>query len=218
MEQVIAFGDSNTWGLNPAQGERYPVQIRWTGILRKRLSRAGMLLAEEGLCGRTTVFDDPRREGLNGAEAVCAVLARNPEAAAAIVMLGTNDCKKVFRATAEEIGQGLEKCLDAFGEKIAPERILVVSPILLGRNVWQPDKDPEFDRRSVQVSAGLKAVYEEIARRRKHLFLAASDFAQACPYDEEHMNAEGHRNLAEAVWRVLENAILPDETERRRVI
>ena len=218
MKRIIAFGDSNTWGLNPAEQKRYPEHIRWTGILRKRLSGTGWVPAEEGLCGRTTAFEDPRRPGLKGSEAVRPILAGNPEAAAAIVMLGTNDCKKVFRASAEEIGEGLEQCLDAFEEQIAPEHILVVSPILLGKNVWQPDKDPEFDQRSVRISSELKAVYEKIARRRRHLFLAASDYAEAAPYDEEHMNAEGHRNLAEAVCRLLEDTLLHDGAERRRVV
>ena len=83
MEQIIAYGDSNTWGLNPVLKNRYPDNVRWTGILRSRLGSVGMTLAEEGLCGRTTVFRDPRREGLAGAESIPQVLARNPQASAA---------------------------------------------------------------------------------------------------------------------------------------
>ena len=208
MKQIIAFGDSNTWGLNPALKTRYPENVRWTGILRSRLQYFGILLKEEGLCGRTTVFEDPHRAGLKGAEDVSRVLSGNPEATAAIVMLGTIDCKKAFHATAEEIGKGLECCLDAFETVIAPERILVISPIVLGENVWRPEKDPDFDRQSVSVSAGLKAVYEAIARRRKHLFLAASDYTGPSGYDDEHLNAEGHGVLADAVYRMLTGSLL----------
>ena len=208
MEQIIAFGDSNTWGLNPTLKTRYPENVRWTGILRSRLQRLGLLLKEEGLCGRTTVFEDPRRTGLKGSESISGILARHPEATAAIVMLGTNDCKKAFHASAEEIGKGLERCLDAFETVIAPERILVISPIVLGENVWRPEKDPDFDRQSVSVSAGLKAVYEAIARRRKHLFLAASDYTGPSGYDDEHLNAEGHGVLADAVYRMLTGSLL----------
>ena len=207
MNQIIAFGDSNTWGLNPVLKNRYPESIRWTGILRSRLQHFGLLLKEEGLCGRTTVVEDPYRAGLKGAEDVSRILSGHPEATAAIVMLGTNDCKKAFRATAEEIGKGLERCLDAFETRIAPERILVVSPVVLGENVWRPGKDPDFDRRSVSVSASLKAVYEAIARRRKHLFLAASDVAGPSPYDDEHLNAEGHCALADAIYRTLADSL-----------
>ena len=207
MKQVIAFGDSNTWGLNPILKNRYPENTRWTGILRSRLSRLGLQLVEEGLCGRTTVFEDPHRCGLNGAEDVARVLSRNPGASAAVIMLGTNDCKKIFRASAREIGAGLERVLDAFENRIAHERILVISPVILGKDVWKPEKDPDFDRQSVMVSADLKAVYGELARRRGHLFLAASDYVSPSVYDDEHLNAESHGILADAVYRVLETSL-----------
>ena len=207
MKQVIAYGDSNTWGLNPVLKNRYPENARWTGILRRRLSHAGFFLAEEGLCDRTTMFEDPCRSGLNGAKEASRALARNPGAVAAIIMLGTNDCKKAFRATAEDIGAGLERVLDEFERRISPERILVVSPVILGKDVWKPEKDPDFDRRSVLVSAGLKAVYERLALRRGHLFLAASDHVSPSAYDDEHLNAEGHGILADAVWKILAESL-----------
>ena len=203
MEQIIAFGDSNTWGFNPVLKDRYPEHIRWTGILRHRLSLKGFLLTEEGLCGRTTVFEDPRRSGMKGVEDIGRILERNPDAAAAIVMLGTNDCKKVFHASAEDIGAGLERVLDAFEKRIRPERILVVSPVVLGRDIWKPEKDPEFDRQSAAVSGELKKVYAETARRRGHLFLAASDHVRPSVYDDEHLNAEGHGILADAIFQAL---------------
>ena len=208
MEQVIAFGDSNTWGLNPVLKNRYPEHTRWTGILRNRLSRHGFLLTEEGLCGRTTVFEDPGRTGMKGLEDVPRILVRNPRASAAIIMLGTNDCKKAFHASAEEIGAGLESCLDALEKRISPERILVISPVVLGKDVWRPEKDPEFDQRSVLVSAGLEAVYAKLARKRGHLFLAASDYVSPCGFDDEHLNAEGHEVLADAVCRVLTESLM----------
>ena len=203
MKQIIAFGDSNTWGLNPMLNSRYPENVRWTGLLRKNLSRDGILLVEEGLCGRTTVFDDPDRKGLKGVEDIPGIIARNEEAFGAIVMLGTNDCKTVFGLTAEEIGKGLEQCLNLFEQRIRPEHILVISPVVLGADVWKPEKDPAFSRASVRVSAELKAVYSRIAQKRGHLFLAASDVVSPSSYDDEHLNAEGHGRLAEAIGRIL---------------
>ena len=77
MRQIIAFGDSNTWGLNPVLKNRYPEDVRWTGLLRKKLSRKGVALIEEGLCGRTTVFDDPDRTGLKGIKDIAGILSRH---------------------------------------------------------------------------------------------------------------------------------------------
>lgn len=199
MKQLIAIGDSNTWGLDPATGERFPETVRWTGILREKLRTSSCRLEEEGLCGRTTVFEDPERPGLNGAEAIPGLLEKYPEADGAILMLGTNDCKAVFRASAGTVGCGLETCLDLLEKKIPAGNILVVSPILLGEDVWKPDKDPAFDRRSVAVCTQLKEVYAGIARRRGNRFLAASEAAAPSHADEEHLDAEGHRRLAEAI-------------------
>ena len=86
---------------------------------------------------------------------------------------------------------------------IPPEKILVVSPLLLGKDVWKPEKDPAFSRKSVRVSAELKTVYSKIAGKRGHLFLAAADYVSPSSYDDEHINAEGHGILADAVYRTL---------------
>ena len=125
---------------------------------------------------------------------------------AAILMLGTNDCKRAFRASPQQIGCGLEQCLLKLETLVPPEKILVISPILLGQNVWRPEKDPAFDQISIETSAALRAVYQSIAERRGNRFLAASDHASACHVDEEHLNAEGHEHLASAILAKLKSS------------
>lgn len=202
MKQILAFGDSNTWGLVPGTGARYPEHIRWTGILRKAVAPLGFNLLEDGVCGRTTVFEDPDRPGRRGLDSVSRY-SGTEELSAVILMLGTNDCKKIFRAAPEQIGNGLEQCIVRFETMLPPERVLVVSPLLLGQDVWRPEKDPAFDRLSVMTCAALKDVYSGIAARRGCPFLAASSFASVSHLDEEHMNAEGHERLAAAILEKL---------------
>ena len=207
MKQILAFGDSNTWGLIPGTGERYPEHIRWTGLLQKEVRPLGFRILEDGVCGRTTVFSDPARPGLRGIDSVSRY-AGAKDLAAVILMLGTNDCKKVFRAPSEAIGRGLEACLDAFEKLVPPDRILVLSPPLLGEDVWKPDKDPAFDRESVKTCRALKEIYRSAAESRGNRFLAASDHASVSPADEEHLNAEGHERLAAAVGKKLRESVL----------
>lgn len=59
MRQILCFGDSNTYGLIPGTKNRYDWETRWTGILDRKLKDKGYRVVEEGLCGRTTVFEDP---------------------------------------------------------------------------------------------------------------------------------------------------------------
>ncbi len=204
MREVLAFGDSNTWGLVPGKNikNRYPRDKRWTGILENKLS--DIRVAEEGLCGRTTVFEDELRPGRKGVDLLPVLLESHYPVDGAILMLGTNDCKSYYNASAHTIGIGIERCLDQLEKFVEPQNILLVSPILLGDNVWEPEKDPEFDRKSVDVCKGLKDVYKKIAAQRGVRFLAASDYATASEVDDEHLNEEGHRKLAEAIYEVLQ--------------
>lgn len=66
MKQLLCYGDSNTWGLIPGTKERYPWGLRWTSILQEKLGNADVHVIEEGLCGRTTVFEDYYRKGRKG--------------------------------------------------------------------------------------------------------------------------------------------------------
>jgi len=65
MKTLLCFGDSNTWGYNPATADRFPRDKRWTGVLRRELGD-GYEVIEEGLNGRTTVWDDPMRATRTG--------------------------------------------------------------------------------------------------------------------------------------------------------
>lgn len=105
MQQVLCFGDSNTWGYNPENGERFPWGVRWTSILQQKLADKDIRIIEEGLCGRTTVFEDPLRQGRKGVSLFPTLLeTHKPENI--VIMLGTNDCKTVFSASPDVIGKG----------------------------------------------------------------------------------------------------------------
>ena len=202
MGNILAFGDSNTWGLIPGTKERYPWGIRWTSLVQEELS--DVRLIEDGLCGRTTVFDDQLRPFRKGAEILPLAIESNYPLDGAIIMLGTNDCKKIFNANSHTIGKGLELCLDELEKYIEPEKILVISPISLGDEVFLPEKDPEFDENSIETSKKLREEYARIATKRGNKFLAASDFANPSSIDDEHMDEAGHKKLSAAIVKKLE--------------
>jgi len=68
MREILCFGDSNTYGLIPGTKERYKENIRWTGILQQKLKEQDCRIVEEGLCGRTTVFEDELRKNRKGSD------------------------------------------------------------------------------------------------------------------------------------------------------
>lgn len=201
MKQILCFGDSNTYGLIPGTKERYAWEERWTGILGEKIKAKGFRVVEEGLCGRTTVFEDELRENRRGVAVLPMLLETHAPLEKVVLMLGTNDCKSTYQASAEVIGKGIEKLI--YQIKAADEKIeiLLVSPILLAEGVGEESFDPEFNQESVETSKKLKRVYQQIAEKNGCEFLAASDYAKASEADREHLDKEGHRKLAEAVYR-----------------
>ena len=69
-------------------------------------------MIEEGLCGRTTVFDDPFREGRRGTQLFPTLLETHRLLDCIVIMLGTNDCKTVYGASAGVIAKGVEKLIE----------------------------------------------------------------------------------------------------------
>ena len=207
MKNILAFGDSNTWGLIPGTKpfERYPWGVRWTSILQEKLKDARII--EEGLCGRTTVFEDELRPGRKGIDYLPILLESHYPIDVAIIMLGTNDCKSYYNVSAHTIGIGIERCLDILKPYVAPENILLISPIELGKDVWLPEKDPEFSQQSVITSTHLKGIYKKIAQKRGTAFLAASDYVKASSIDDEHMDADFHKIFADVVYQILRDQL-----------
>lgn len=136
MKQILCFGDSNTYGLIPGTAnQRYGWGTRWTSILDDKVRTKGYRVIEEGLCGRTTVFDDPFRTERRGTEMLPAILESHRPVDTIVLMLGTNDCKSVYSATPEVIGQGIEQLLDQINTVNPDAKILLVSPIYLGERI-----------------------------------------------------------------------------------
>jgi hypothetical protein len=101
MMQVLCYGDSNTWGSDPADDERrFEWPLRWPGVLQRELGDA-FHVVEEGLGGRTTVIDDPLLPHRSGLELLAPVLDTHAPLDLVIVMLGTNDISYAWASAAD---------------------------------------------------------------------------------------------------------------------
>lgn len=207
MKQILCFGDSNTYGLIPGTENRYNWEIRWTGRLEAAVRGKGYRVIEEGLCGRTTVFEDPLREGRRGTALLGTVLESHKPLELVILMLGTNDCKTVYDASPGVIGKGIERLILQIQEYQPQAKVLLISPIALGEKVWKKEYDLEFGQKSVETSKALPEVYEDIAKKYKIEFLQASAYAVPSKVDQEHLDEEGHKKLAEAIIQKVEGVI-----------
>ena len=113
-------------------------------------------VVEEGLCGRTAVFEDPLNEGLSGLAPLASILMSHSPLDLLVVMLGTNDCKERFSANAQNIADGLlrlvNKARTIAAWRDAP-RILIVAPIVMDHRMEKaPVICDEMGRGSVDKS------------------------------------------------------------------
>ncbi len=203
MKQLLCFGDSNTWGLIPKTNERYSWGERWTSILQEKLYDNDVRVLEEGLCGRTTIYDDAYRKNRNGLESLPEILESSYPIDGAVIMLGTNDCKSYYNSNAYKIAKGLGLCIEELSKYISSDKILVISPIFLGNEVWKEEYDPEFDTNSVEVSKGLYSEYKKVAKSKGANIISASDYVSPSETDQEHMTKEGHKILAQVIYNTL---------------
>ena len=222
MRNILCFGDSNTFGSNPSGG-RWTKNERWTGLLATYLGEEYSIF-EEGLGGRTTVFDDPLEPNKNGSLLLPVSLQSHRPLDLVILSLGTNDCKCLFNANPRVIARGLEKLVQmiktfSYGELYPIPQILVVSPIHIGEAI-EESCFVSYDRHSYELSLLLSEPIKEMAERNQVLFFDASTLAKPSSLDQLHMDKDSHEKLAKALFPLVLNAFgdersLPDAEEAR---
>ena len=201
QKTIICFGDSNTHGYDSCTHGRFSITQRWTGLLETMLGK-DYLVHEEGLSGRTTVFDDPLFEGLSGLSYISPCMLTHEPLDLLIIMLGTNDVKERFNATPENIAKGLERLVnkaisttDAWRTK---PNILIVTPPAIEVGYETTEVAGEMGKNCVQKSQALAPLYQEVARKFGCHYLDAGSIEgmQMYPYDYMHLSPESHQILA----------------------
>ena len=207
MKTIMCFGDSNTWGFMPdtvqpaiEANNRYPWGVRWTSLLQEALG-AEYRVVEEGLNGRTTMFDCPMEDRRNGLKEIDVALMTHAPIDLVVLMLGTNDTKPVFRPTVHLVAHGIERLIARIrtggrGPGGRDPEILVVAPIRLGEGIESQWLASEFDNSSLALDKKLAPAYRAVAEAAGAHFLDAGAQITADPADCVHMNAEGHAQFA----------------------
>jgi lysophospholipase L1-like esterase len=199
MADIVAFGDSNTWGYDPATGTRFAPDVRWTGVMQRELG-AGCRVIEEGLNGRTTVFDDPIEPDRRGADYLPPCLRSHAPLDLLIIALGCNDMKMRFSASPSDIANGAEFLIrlaraEALGPDGAPPRILLVAP----PPIRKLTNFAEMFQGAAEKSRVLAHRYRDVAERQRVGFVDAGEFIACSDLDGIHFEAESHAVLGQAM-------------------
>lgn len=202
VRSVLCFGDSNTWGLDPATLRRFPRDVRWPGRLQLALG-AEWHVVEEGLNGRTSTLDSPVAPGKNGLDYLGPCLDSHAPLDAVVIFLGTNDLAERYGLTATDIARAAARlasvvAASAAGIDGAAPLPLLACPPRVGDTTWSEDwagapaKSAVLSERFAVVAADLGFELIELER-----------VTQYSPLDGIHLDAAGHAAVAEIVEQTL---------------
>ncbi len=205
---ILCFGDSNTHGTlamrTPADRRRLPRPARWPSVMAQHLG-AGWEVIAEGHPGRTAVFDDPvEGRHKNGLRVLPALLETHRPIDLVIVMLGTNDLKARFNASATDIALGLGRLAgeirksDCGPDGRAPE-VLLVAPVPIS----ETGVFAEIFKGGAEKSRALPAILRTVAQRVGVGFADLSGVASTDLTDGIHLDQAAHMAIGVALAAVV---------------
>ena len=213
VKHILVYGDSNTWGYisgtfdrETFYCERYTDDVRWTGILQKKLGTAFKIIVE-GMPGRTIATEDASMPGVNGMQYLLPCLFSQRPLDIVIIMLGTNDMKTSYQLSAETITQHLEDMCDFIiksniSKKGHSPKIILIAPPLI-KAAQLNDDMRNFYLDADDKSNRIAGLFLALANRKQYLFCDASHIIFSSESDGLHLDAAGHSQLAEIVFTKL---------------
>ena len=214
-KHIVCLGDSNTHGYcaDPADCAdgalaRFNEDERWTKRLQKALGE-DYLVVEEGLSGRTTVFQDPLYEGLDALHYLYPCLKSHEPVSLLVIMLGTNDTKERIGANAYAIGLGMRRLIqkaqtvDCWGPNGKPN-ILVMAPPIIGEGLKTSPVADEMGVGAVEKSRLVPAEFRRVAAECGVHFLDVGEVG--CEFNQidfMHLTNKGHARLAETLAELI---------------
>ena len=201
MKTVLCFGDSNTFGYIPSGIGRFSVIERYTGILSTLLGPEYNVVAN-GVVGRTTVYEDPVREGKRGISDVEeSVRSANPDIF--VIALGTNDVKQAFNNSEADITAGIDKIINLVLSVKPDVQVVIMVPAPISEDALPHSND--YNSYSLEVSANLHTEVEKYAKEHGYKFLNIGSFTNVSPVDGEHLATESHKMVAERLCEIIKS-------------
>jgi lysophospholipase L1-like esterase len=199
MKRILCYGDSNTWGYNPVTQDRYDKSERWTGQLSLALG-GDYDVIEEGLGGRTTVWDDPIEGYRNGYDYLIPCLESHKPLDLVIIALGVNELKKRFSLSAYDIAEGVGVLARVVqksnaGPMNATPQILLLAPPPLGKLTAYAEM---FEGAKAK-SQKLARHYARVAMELGCSFFDTSTVIVPSDLDGVHYEKSEHATLGQAV-------------------
>ena len=200
-EKILCFGDSNVYGFNPVNCSRYPINIRWSGLLKEHFKNE-IDIVEQG-CNNRTIFKNCLGKNLSGIEILPKYL--DESFFGIIFLIGINDTQKIYDLDENKLKSGMTKLIE-ISKSISPDiKILILSPALITDNILQSNFAELFDNKSIEKSKQISKIYYDIAKKDNYDFINLNDFTTTSKVDGLHFDIENHKKIFLKVKEKLEN-------------
>lgn len=170
---------------------------------------SGYHVIEEGLGGRTTIYDDKEELYKRGIDYLLPCLLTHRPLDLVIIMLGTNDLQLRNQReplTKERLGNGIEELVkvvkntDKCGRGNRPPQILLLAPIPIKQAIGRIGVYANFGgEEGERLSRLFPEVYEQTAKKYECGFLNAACYAEPDDGDGVHFSRDSHPRLGRAV-------------------
>eukprot|EP01084_Bolivina_argentea_P013561 25457_1 len=223
---ILAYGDSCTWGYLPGNGERAEKADRWTTILETKLNNnkkygKQYTVIAEGLNARTIKEDIPHIFGtdvveMNGFQQFLPIIHSHKPIDIIIFMLGVNNIKQQFKPTSMSIAAQMYELAQLAIQSNAiwtdpnHKTIVIISPATVNE-INEINKEWGFNQNSIEISRNLANEYMKIVVQLRGncdkgttiKFLDANAAGVMTGCDSVHFDVENNAKLAKAVYNVL---------------
>ncbi|MFT2110486.1 SGNH/GDSL hydrolase family protein [Marinomonas sp. 2405UD68-3] len=202
MATILCYGDSLTWGAAP-HGSRFNRNQRWPELLGEKLG-ANNEVINLGLPGRTTIWDDPFKEGRNGSLSIQAALEIFGPVDILVLMLGTNDLKRYFNVGAYEAAKGIEQIIQKVRVPsphcFSTPKVVIIAP----PNILSPKGDlADMYQGAVEKSQDLHQHYQRVATLYDCEFLNSAGIIQPSELDGIHLDLLANQRLSEELEPII---------------
>ena len=194
MKNIVCYGDSNTFGLNPKNGSRYGENTRWTSILQNNCATKYKVI-NEGVCNRTGFVKNPDGFLFSGQEHFSELISKSKKIDILILWVGTNDLMLQYNINFETVENGLKKIIELAKNKA--KRVIIIPPVILGEKILEGYFGDRFDETSIKKSKEIGVLYKKLSNIYHCEYFDVNRFVKPSDIDGLHYDEASHKIIAD---------------------
>lgn len=200
MKKILCFGDSNTYGFNPIDGNRYGEDVRWSAILKSRL-RGKYRVVEAGSNNRTCFIDNSDGADKTGYKALPMYLTSDFDIL--ILAIGINDVQKFYTVTNSDIKNGIQNLINIAKNINQNIKIILFSPSAINECILKGYFSFQFNEKSIKQSYEFANIYKKVAEENDCIFLDLDTIVNVSEIDGLHYNPSEHKKIAQEAEKLI---------------